>query len=186
MLLKETHTEIEKDERALDRTLRPEAPASDSVPLTAGAHRLLERQLAILRDEKEREIPARLRAAREFGDTANNDEHLAIREDEAVLAARIARIEDILARAIVVERADADDSVAIGSEVAAVDIDTGQTLEYVIDGAHGAIIPRMVSPLSPVGRALIGRRVGDRVTVDLPNGRRRQLELREIRVPERA
>jgi hypothetical protein len=70
-------------------------------------------RLASLHAER-REIPARLRMAREFRDTATNDEHQAIREEEAVLAARIARLEDILVRASNVDHSDVYDSVIIG------------------------------------------------------------------------
>jgi transcription elongation factor GreA len=160
-------------------------PVIHEIPITAAARQALERELAILRLEKQHEIPRRLRLAREFGDTANNDEHQAIREDEAVLAARIARLEDILMRATVVDDAPADDSVAIGSRVAVVDLVTGERLEYEIDGAHGPRRQGTVSVLSPVGRALLGRRPGERVMVELPNGRRRELEVGEIRAADR-
>lgn len=152
------------------------------VPLTAAARAALEGQLASLRAEQ-REIPARLRVAREFGDTANNDEHQAIREEEAVLAARIARLEDILMRAVDVDDADAPDSVTIGSIVTAVDLDTGMPLEYVVGSAHGVLSRGTVSALSPIGQALLARRAGDRVSVPLPQGRRRELEVRAIRQP---
>jgi transcription elongation factor GreA len=155
---------------------------SDEVPVTVAARRALERNLARLRAER-REIPARLRVAREFGDMANNDEHWAIREEEAVLAARIARLEDILARATKVDQSGVGDSVTVGSSVTVVDVDTRERLDYVIEGAHGALTPGTVSAISPVGRALLGRRVGDLVSVHLPQGRRREFELRNIRLP---
>jgi transcription elongation factor GreA len=137
---------------------------SDEVPVTSAARRALERDLASLHAER-REIPARLRIAREFGDTANNDEHQAIREEEAVLAARIARLEDILVRATDVDHTDVNDSVTIGGSVTVVDVDTREKLDYVIGSAHGALSRGTVSALSPVGQALLGRRVGDRVSV---------------------
>lgn len=155
---------------------------SDVVPVTSAARRALERELASLHAER-REIPARLRIAREFGDTANNDEHQAIREDEAVLAARIARLEDILARATEVDHTDVDDSVTIGSSVTVVDVDTQEKRDYAIGSAHGALSRGTVSALSPVGQALLGRRVGDLVSVQLPHGRRRKFKLCEIRPP---
>ena len=127
------------------------------------------------------EIPGRLRIAREFGDTTNNDEHLAIREEEAVLALRIARLEDILARATEVEHGGVEQSVTIGSIVSVVDVDTRERLDYVIGSAHGVLSRGTVSALSPVGQALLGRRVGERVSVQLPHGRRREFELRDIR-----
>lgn len=154
----------------------------DEVPVTAAARHALERDLASLHAER-REIPARLRIAREFGDMANNDEHHAIREEEAVLASRIARLEDILVRATDVDHAGVDDSVTIGASVTVVDVDTGETLDYVIGSAHGVLSRGTVSALSPVGQALLGRRVGERVSVRLPHGRRRELRLHEIRQP---
>jgi transcription elongation factor GreA len=154
--------------------------------MTAAARQALERELATLRLEKQHDIPRRLRLARDFGDMANNEEHQAIREDEAVLAARIARLEDILMRATVVDGAVADDSVAVGSRVSVVDLVTGERLEYVIDGAHGSRRQGTVSVLSPVGRALFGRRPGERVSVELPNGRRRELALYAVRAEEPA
>jgi transcription elongation factor GreA len=155
---------------------------SYDVPVTSATRQVLERELASLRAEQ-REIPARLRVAREFGDMANNDEHLAIREEEAVLAARIARLEGILMRATEVDDAGDPDSVTIGSVVTAVDVETGKKLEYVLGSAHGVLSRGTVSALSPIGRALLGRRVGDRVSVQLPRGRRRELKLREILQP---
>jgi transcription elongation factor GreA len=156
---------------------------SDEVPLTIGARRALEQNLASLRVEQ-RAIPARLRVAREFGDTSNNDEHLAIREEEAVLAQRIALVEGILARATAVDHPGEEDSVKIGSTVTVVDVDTQERFDYVIGSAHGVLSRGTVSALSPVGQALRGRRVGDRVSVELPRARRRELELREVRQPE--
>lgn len=155
---------------------------SDEVPVTAGARQALQDNLASLRVEQ-RAIPARLRVAREFGDTSNNDEHLAIREEEAVLAARIARLEDILARATEVDHPGGEDSVTIGSTVTVVDVDTRERRDYVIGSAHGVLSRGTVSALSPVGQALLGRRVGERVYVELPRARRRELELRKVRQP---
>jgi transcription elongation factor GreA len=155
---------------------------SQAVPVTSAARAALERDLASLHAEQ-REIPARLRVAREFGDTANNDEHQAIREEEAVLTARIARLEDILLRVAVIERDDADDAVTIGCGVNVFDVDTEEELEYVIGSAHGVLARGTVSALSPVGQALLGRRVGERVSIQLPHGRQRNFELRQVRRP---
>jgi transcription elongation factor GreA len=126
------------------------------------------------------------RIAREFGDFANNDEYFAIREEEAVLDARIARLEDMLTRATVVEPVDGHESVGVGSEVVVFDLDTGEERDYVLDSAHGAPGTPHVSPRSPVGRALLGLRAGERVRIQLPSGRVRELELREIRAPKGA
>jgi transcription elongation GreA/GreB family factor len=62
-------------------------------------------------------------------------------------------------------------------------VDTDEMLEYVIGSAHGVLSRGTVSALSPVGRALLGRRVGERVSIQLPHGRRKKFELREVRHP---
>ena len=65
----------------------------------------------------------------------------------------------------------------------AVDVATGKRLEYVVGSAHGVLSRGTVLAVSPVGQALLGRRVNDRVSVELPRGGRRELKLREIRQP---
>ena len=181
MLVPENNSLRSNDRRAASS---PNGATSrfEEIPVTAAARRGLEQELAALREEQ-REIPARLRVAREFGDTANNDEHLAIREEEAVLAARIARLEDILMRATHVDGSESGDAVTIGATVTVVDVATGQTLHYVVGSAHGMRSPGTVSALSPIGQALLDRRANERVSVQLPNGRRREFELREVRWP---
>jgi transcription elongation factor GreA len=155
--------------------------ASDELPVTAAAYAALQRERDKLRDEKLRQFPERLRLARESGDTASNDEHLAIREEEAVIDARLRLLEDIVSRAKVVPAGESEDTVALGSSVTVLDSSSGEAIDYVIDSAHAAAKPRSVSAASPVGRALLGRSIGDRVTVSLPRkGRTRELEILAI------
>ena len=155
--------------------------ASDELPVTAAAYAALQRERDELRDEKLHHFSERLRVAREHGDAASNDEHLAIREEEAVLDARLRRLEDIISRAKVVEASESDDRVAIGSSVTVLDGDSGEPIDYVIESAHAPAKPRSVSAVSPVGKALLGRSIGDIVTVSLPRkGRTRVLEILAI------
>jgi transcription elongation factor GreA len=155
--------------------------ASDELPVMAAAYAALQRERDKLRHEKLHQFPERLRLAREHGDAASNDEHLAIREEEAVVDARLGRLEDILTRARVVDAVGSGDTVAIGSSVTVLEIDSGEPIDYVIESAHAAAKPRSVSAVSPVGRALLGRGIGDVVTVALPRkGRTRVLEILRI------
>jgi transcription elongation factor GreA len=150
-------------------------------PVTEAAYAALQRERDRLQDEKQRHLPERLRLARESGDTASNDEHLAIREEEAVLDARLRRVEDILSSAKLVDATGSGDRVAIGSSVTVLDTDSGEPIDYVIDSAHAPAKPRSVSAVSPVGSALLGRSIGDTVTVALPRkGRTRVLEVLAI------
>lgn len=146
------------------------------IPMTAEAHGDLSAELARLRGERE-EHTQRLRAARQFGEGSNNDDLLAIRDDEAITEARIARLEAILSRAAIVEPAASGEAVAIGSAVTLRDPSSGKTHAYLVDGAHGSLEPHVISALSPMGAALLGQRPGARVAVDLPGGRVRDFEL---------
>ena len=153
---------------------------SSRLPLTPAAYRHIERELERLLAEKEEHVD-RLRAAREYGDPQSNDEHLAIREDEAIVEARIKRLEDIIARADIVDAAADGETIAIGSEVTIRDRQSGRTSYYLVDGVYGQVRANVVSALSPVGSALIGRRRGALVQIELPRGGRKELEVVEVR-----
>jgi transcription elongation factor GreA len=156
-------------------------PPADELPVTAAANQALQHELVKLRQEKA-QFAEHLRLVREFGDTTNNDEYLAIREEEAVVDARLDRLEDILGRACVVGPAESADIIAIGSLVTVLDRGAGEPFDYVIDSAHAPVVPGAVSAVSPVGKALLGRKAGEVVTVQLPRkGRTRELEIVAVR-----
>src|SRR6185295_15860204 len=98
--------------------------------------------------------------------------------ERIVVAARIAALEEILDAAWVVDPAElAPGVVAIGTAVALRDMDLDQSERYRVVGKHEPLRPGELSAASAVGRALIGRRVGETVAVDLPSGRSRRLEV---------
>jgi transcription elongation factor GreA len=158
-------------------------PTAGSLPLTAAAYRKLEDELERLRAERRDHIE-RLRAARAFGEPSVNDEVLAIREDEGITDARLARLEDILDRAEVVDHAPESALVAIGSVVTVLDHESGRTSSYIVDGAHGSLDSNVISALSPMGVALIGHEPGDVVSVELPRGRGRTLTVLDVAAAE--
>src|SRR3954467_371795 len=116
----------------------PATGAADDLPVTTETHEALEREVAKLMSEKERDIPERLRAARENGDGSSNDEFFAIREEEMVIDARLQRLRDILGRARVIDPAESGSKVAIGSEILVKDLVSGKEMAYVVDSAHAA------------------------------------------------
>jgi transcription elongation factor GreA len=160
---------------------RRENGAADDLPVTADTHHALEREVEKLRSEKEREIPERLRAARENGDGSSNDEFFAIREEEMVIDARLARLEDILSRARITAPVQSTTTVAVGSTILVKDLESGEEIDYLIGSAHATFPPGAVSAVSPVGAALLGRRAGEQVTVQLPTGRQRNLKVLAIK-----
>jgi transcription elongation factor GreA len=134
----------------------------------------LEEELKRLRTE---ERPAVIRAiadAREHGDLAENAEYHAARERQSFVEGRLAELEDIIARAEVIRPSVQNpDVVRFGATVVLVDEDTEEEAEYRLVGSYEADASAgQLSVTSPLGRALIGKRLGDSVEVTTPRGHR--------------
>jgi len=128
-----------------------------------------------------REGAERIRIAREWGDLKENAEYHDAKNSLALLERRITVLRERLDNAVVVDTdAGADGAVAFGSTVEVVDESTGRPAEYTLVGEAEADVGKgLLSADSPVGRALIGKRVGDVVSVPTPRGSR---ELRVARL----
>jgi transcription elongation factor GreA len=171
----------------------PVATSEGDIAYQPGAALMTAADLESLRSELERlrertglEIAQRLREARFYGDGANNDEYHAVREEQMVLQARMASLEETIARAIVVDPGDAVQGVAaIGSTVWVEDLASGTTTPYLLTSAHQPIGPDVISAASPIGRALMGAVPGTVATVDLPNGRARSVRLVDVEAGSR-
>ena len=133
--------------------------------LTEVGLRARERELDRLRAAKRDDIRRRLRDARGYGEPGGNDEYLATREDEAIMDARIATMEAMLAQASVAEHRAQPGAVGIGSVVMVDETNNGAGARYRLVGSHEAQEPGDVSISSPVGQALLGRRASETVTV---------------------
>jgi transcription elongation factor GreA len=131
---------------------------SINMPLTRAAYSKLQSELEQLRSER------------------------AAPEEEAIAAARKARLEEILSRAEVVDEAAEADVVSIGSAVTVLDQESGRTETYIVDGAHGSMDSNVITAVSPMGVALIGRERGEVVDVALPSGRSRTLTILDVAV----
>jgi len=123
------------------------------------------------------EIANRIREARAHGDLSENAEYHAAKNDQAMLETRLARLQERLRGAQVVDRpvgSSGLDTVTVGVPVRIEDAETGRAHAYTVVGGHEAD-PRAgrVSSSSPVGRALLGARVGETVSVVTPGGERR-------------
>jgi transcription elongation factor GreA len=130
--------------------------------LTQAQKARLEAELAELEGPKRAEVVDAIRTARSFGDLSENYEYHAAKNEQGLLERRITILRDRLHRSVVVEAAPAD-RVAVGSLVT-IERDDGETMEIEISSVGG------VSSDSPLGRALLGARVGDEVEVEAPKG----------------
>jgi transcription elongation factor GreA len=134
--------------------------------LTPAAHQKLAEELENLRTEGRRQFEARLAEARSHGDLRENADYDAAKNDQGMMEARIRQIEAILASAEVGE-ADDDGTVGIGSVVRVVDEDGDETEYFVASQANKVPGYVLASPEAPLGRALIGKRVGETATYEV-------------------
>ena len=134
----------------------------------------LKAELDHLANERRREVAARIKEAREFGDISENAEYDDAKNEQAMLEARIAALEDKLRSATIVDASDlSTDVVRVGSVVHVKD-EAGKSTRYAIVGTAEAKPAELkLSNESPVGKALLGRKRGDAVVVTTPKGERR-------------
>jgi transcription elongation factor GreA len=152
------------------------------VILTAEGLANLKSELDHLATTRRREVAARIKEAREFGDISENAEYDDAKNEQAMLEARIASLEDKLRSATVIDASDLDtDVVQVGSIVHVKD-EGGKSTTYTIVGSAEANPAEMkLSNESPIGKALVGRTQGDEVSFATPKGERK-LEITKIDV----
>ena len=132
----------------------------------------LEKELNYLKTTREREIAAMIAEARSYGDLSENSEYDAAKNEQAKLYGRIAEIEDILSHAVIIEDENqASGRVGLGCSVTVKDLASGNETTYRITGSQEANpMEYKLSDDSPFGRAIVGKAVGDRFTVNAPTG----------------
>jgi len=152
------------------------------VILTPEGLEKLKAELEDLTTNKRREVAERIKDAREYGDISENSEYDDAKNEQAMLEARIATIEEKLRSATVVDAKDVStDVVGVGTVVKVKDADTNKSVTYTIVGsAEADPASKKLSNESPVGRALIGRKAKEKVTVQLPNGNSKELTIQKI------
>jgi transcription elongation factor GreA len=155
---------------------------TEKIPMTRRGYELMKEELRRLKAEDRPRVVQDIRRAREHGDVSENAEYEAAKETQAHLEGRILILEDKLARAVVVESRDqGTDRVRFGVTVVLEDLASGDQVTYMLVGEDEAdIASGLLSVKSPVGRALIGREVGEEVVVQVPAGTR-EYEIREIK-----
>ena len=133
---------------------------------------------------KRREVAERIKEAREFGDISENSEYDDAKNEQAMLEARIASLEEKLRSASVIKASELDSNVVrVGSLVSVKDEGSGKSLKYTIVGSTEANpSENRLSNESPVGKALLGNKRNDVVDVQLPNGKARKLKITKIDV----
>jgi transcription elongation factor GreA len=139
--------------------------------LTPEGLRKLEEELEHLKVVKRKEVAERIKQAKDFGDLSENSEYEDAKNEQAFVEGRILTVETMLRSVRVIDNHDVrSDVVTIGSTVKVAD-ESGEDLTYTIVGsAEADPVNDKISNESPVGRALLGKRKGQVVTVQVPAG----------------
>jgi transcription elongation factor GreA len=142
----------------------------------------LKSEIEHLSTVKRREVAERIRDAREFGDISENSEYDDAKNEQALLEQRIAQLEERLRLASVVDEKALDtEMVSVGVRVHVKDQKSGESRKYQIVGATEADpAENKLSNESPIGKALIGHKRNDVVTVDVPRGPKKKLKITKI------
>jgi transcription elongation factor GreA len=146
--------------------------AEKAVPMTKEGIERLEKELDHLRNVRRHEVAERIHEAKELASAQNNAEYEEAKNEQAFVEGRIMTLEHLLQNATVIDEEAAHHAsiVQIGSKVS-VTAAEGQKTDYTIVGAAEARPTEgMISNESPVGRALLGKRVGDEVQIQVPKG----------------
>ncbi|MEN0060142.1 MAG: transcription elongation factor GreA [Bdellovibrio sp.] len=147
-------------------------PTSDKLPMTIRGKALLESELKKLLLEERPSVIRAIEEARAQGDISENAEYESAKERQAMIEGRIAEIQGKIAGAEVVDTSQIKaDRVVFGAYVEIVDTETEEKFSYQIVGVDEADVKKgMISILSPLARALIGKKSGDTATVQSPKG----------------
>ena len=150
------------------------------VKLTAESKRKMEEELLDLRTVKRKEIAEKIKVARSYGDLSENSEYDEAKNEQAMIEAKIAQLEQTLKIAVVIEEVGADassDKIRHGSVLKLLFVDTKEekTVEIVssydvVNSVRDADAPAAISEDSPIGLALVGKKAGAKVSVEAPVG----------------
>ena len=144
-------------------------------PITVKGLKKLKDELDDLKNVQRPKVVAAIAEARSHGDLKENAEYHLAKEQQGLIEGRIIMINDLIARANVIDvtKMDNDGKVIFGSTIKVQDLDTKKTISYKLVGQDEANIKEnLIFFKSPIGKALIGKNKGDLVTVNTPSGER--------------
>ncbi|CAH2717239.1 MULTISPECIES: transcription elongation factor GreA [Neobacillus] len=141
-------------------------------PMTQAGKDKLVQELEYLKSVKRKEVVERIKIARSFGDLSENSEYDSAKEEQAFVEGRITTLENMVRNAkIIAESEIVGDSVILGRSVTFVELPDGDEETYTIVGsAEADPFEGKISNDSPIAKSLLGKKVGDQVSVQTPGG----------------
>jgi transcription elongation factor GreA len=146
--------------------------SNEEVFLTKEGLAKLEEELRELKGAGRKELAARLKLAISYGDLKENSEYHSAKEDQSFMETRIMILEKMLIKAQIVDASSMDlSAVSVGSIVTLNDVEYSERIEYrVVGPAEADVLDNKISYESPLGKELIGKKVGDIISVNAPMG----------------
>ena len=142
-----------------------------SVQLTREGLEKLKGELEYLRTTGRTDIADKIRVARGYGDLSENSEYDEAKNEQAKIEARIIELEKMLENVTIIDESVDTDTVTVGVTVTVLDVEFEEELTYkVVGSAEADPMNGLISDDSPVGKALLGSKVGDEVTAEAPAG----------------
>ena len=155
---------------------------AEELILTREGYQKIEQEHELLVSVRRKEVAERIKEAISYGDISENSEFDSAKNEQAELEERIIKLENMLRNATIVDDEDISlEVVNVGLVIKVKDMEDGEILDFTIVGSS-VIDPQnfKISNESPIGRALMGRRVGDLVEVPIPDGAVIKYEILEI------
>ncbi|MBQ0010163.1 MAG: transcription elongation factor GreA [Ruminococcus sp.] len=141
------------------------------VVLTEAGLEKLKNELDYLKNVKRKEAAENVGIARSYGDLSENSEYDAAKEAHCKIESHISELEDAIEHAMVISDGAGSDSVRVGVKVSVHDVTEDEDDEFIIVSTFDANpTENKISDQSPIGKALIGAKVGDTVNIDTPDG----------------
>ena len=146
--------------------------STDRIPMSKDGYDKLKAQLDQWKNEEMPRIAEQIAQARAFGDLSENAEYDAAREAQGMLQAKINDLQDKLGRAMIVDKSTLPtDRVVFGSKVRVLDLALNDEEEFILVGPGDEDYDQnKILLTSPIGQALVGKKVGDEVAVPIPRG----------------
>ena len=140
--------------------------------MTEEGRKKLEEELEYLKTERRQDVVERIKIARSFGDLSENSEYDAAKDEQAFVEGRVSQIEQMLKNAAIIEEDTSNNSVvSLGKSVRFKELPNGDEESYTIVGsAESDPLEGKISNDSPMAQSLLGRQIGEQVTVSTPGG----------------
>lgn len=146
--------------------------SNDEVFMTKEGMAKLEEELKDLKTVKRKELAARLKLAISYGDLKENSEYHSAKDDQSFMETRIMMLEKMLTKARIIDEKSMDiTAVSVGCVVILNDVEYSEKIEYrVVGPAEADVLDNKISYESPLGKELIGKKIGDIINVNAPMG----------------